>query len=316
MKKFFKRFLILTTIVTAILWIANKVIFFLALVKELLPTSNGRFYHWRHGKIFYKKQGSGSPLLLIHDLQTDSSSYEWSKVEKELAKNHTVYTLDLLGCGRSHKPTITYTNYLYVQLVESFLKNIVNEPVQIAVTGASCSFVLFAAYQNSDMITNIIMINPTSFTKQAKFPTIKSKIFKMLISLPVFGTSIYNYFVSLQKICKKFNDEYFYNKELCSLNDIHAYYEAAHIKGAFSKHLYASIVSGYVNMPVSHILSKLTIPITIIGGEKQEEIISVINEYKEQLPNIQIGIVSETKKLPQLEKPEEVVEIICSTLTV
>ena len=52
----------------------------------------------------------GTPVLLIHDLSPLSSSYEWCRYAKKLEKQHTVYTIDLLGCGRSEKPYLTYTN--------------------------------------------------------------------------------------------------------------------------------------------------------------------------------------------------------------
>ena len=43
---------------------------------------------------------------LIHDLDPTASSYEWKAVTKKLAENHTVYAIDLLGCGRSEKPNM------------------------------------------------------------------------------------------------------------------------------------------------------------------------------------------------------------------
>ena len=49
-----------------------------------------------------------------HDTDAGASGEEWTKVAKKLAKNNTVYTIDLLGCGRSDKPSIQYTSYLYV----------------------------------------------------------------------------------------------------------------------------------------------------------------------------------------------------------
>ena len=64
-----------------------------------------------------QKKGTGSPILLIHDALPGASGYEWSKIEDELAVDHTVYTVDLLGCGRSDKPSITYTNFVYVQMI-------------------------------------------------------------------------------------------------------------------------------------------------------------------------------------------------------
>ena len=58
--------------------------------------------------ILYTKKGSGSPVLLIHDIVPGACGYEWNRIEEELAMEHTVYTIDLLGCGRSEKPGVTY----------------------------------------------------------------------------------------------------------------------------------------------------------------------------------------------------------------
>ena len=42
------------------------------------------------------------------------------KIEDDLALEHTVYNLDLPGCGRSEKSGITYTNFVYVQAICDF----------------------------------------------------------------------------------------------------------------------------------------------------------------------------------------------------
>ena len=55
-------------------------------------------------------------------------------------KDHTVYTIDLLGFGRSEKPNLTYTNYLYVQLVTDFIQNIIGEKTDIIASNESISF--------------------------------------------------------------------------------------------------------------------------------------------------------------------------------
>ena len=91
----------LTTIAAGIVHISNRVIVASSQLKEMLDFSNHNYYNWRFGKIYYTKKGSGSPLLLIHDTMPGGSGYEWSRVEDQLALEHTVYTIDLLGCGRS-----------------------------------------------------------------------------------------------------------------------------------------------------------------------------------------------------------------------
>ena len=144
MKKQVRNFLLLTTLTTISIYGINKAISVSSSMKNLLKTERGKFFNWRYGNIYYTKQGKGTPLLLIHDLNPASSSYEWEKIAKHLAKHHTVYKLDLLGCGRSEKPNMTYSNYLYVQLITDFIKNIIGAKADIISTGESSSFTLLA----------------------------------------------------------------------------------------------------------------------------------------------------------------------------
>ena len=115
-----------------------------------------------------KKEGTGSPVLLIHDLNHYSSSMEWDKVIGTLSKEHTVYTIDLLGCGKSDKPAITYTCYLYVQLLTDFIRDIIGEKTDIVATGASASFVTAACQNIADQIDHIILVCPESTHALAK----------------------------------------------------------------------------------------------------------------------------------------------------
>ena len=110
---------------TAIIHVANKFVAATAQLKEMLDFSQKNYYDWRFGKVYYTKTGKGSPVLLVHDMMPGSSGYEWNKVVKALSTEHTVYTIDLLGCGRSDKPGITYTNFLYVQLICDFVKEVI-----------------------------------------------------------------------------------------------------------------------------------------------------------------------------------------------
>ena len=77
--------------------VINKFIFNTS--DEHSEEDSSNYYNWKFGNIYYQKTGSGSPLLLIHDLNHYSSSMEWDKVIDTLSREHTVYTIDLLGCG-------------------------------------------------------------------------------------------------------------------------------------------------------------------------------------------------------------------------
>ena len=88
---------ILFTLATGVIYIINRLIFASATLKDLLKSSADNYYNWRFGKIYYKKKGNGSPILLIHDLTVYSSAYEWKNIIDKLSKSHTVYARDLLG---------------------------------------------------------------------------------------------------------------------------------------------------------------------------------------------------------------------------
>ncbi|MBR6399296.1 MAG: hypothetical protein IKS06_10445 [Lachnospiraceae bacterium] len=72
-----------------------------SLRKNRLESTEGEYFCWKNFKIYYTKSGFGKPVILLHDLKPDASSYEWSRLVDKLAENHRVYVLDLLGCGRS-----------------------------------------------------------------------------------------------------------------------------------------------------------------------------------------------------------------------
>ena len=65
-----------------------------------------------HGyKRVFRVAGSGSPLLLIHGIGDDSST--WRPVMSALARSHLVIAPDLLGHGRSDQPRADYSVAAY-----------------------------------------------------------------------------------------------------------------------------------------------------------------------------------------------------------
>ena len=77
MKKNYKTIALLGVATVAGLHIINRLYYSYAKSKEILNKTENNYYDWRFGKIRYQKKGSGSPVLLIHDLDIGSSSYEF-----------------------------------------------------------------------------------------------------------------------------------------------------------------------------------------------------------------------------------------------
>lgn len=312
-KNHIRNFIVFTALTAISMHGINKAISITSSKRDLLKKDNGRFFNWRYGNIYYSKQGKGSPLLLVHDLNPASSDYEWHKIIKQLSKHHTVYTLDLLGCGRSDKPNITYTNFLYVQLITDFIKNIINTKTDVIAMGESSSFTLMACNMESDCFGKIIIINPSDLSELNKTPNKQKNILKYIIDSPIIGTFIYNLAFCKKSIENKFIKKYFYNSRLITSTAEDYYYDSAHLNNS-GKYLLSSIKSNYTNINITHALKKIGNSIYLIGSIEKEGMQDIIDSYISYNPSIEASYISDVKYLPQLEKAEKLLQIIMEIL--
>ncbi|MFQ9984394.1 MAG: alpha/beta fold hydrolase [Lachnospiraceae bacterium] len=315
MKKFFKKLFSLTALFSVLLFLLNKFIHALATVKNLLRSDDGSFYEWKYGNIYYQKEGSGPALLLVHDLRCDSSSYDFSRLVRPLSEHYTVYTLDLLGCGRSDRPNLTYTNFLYVQLLECFIRDVIKQPVIVASAGQSVPFALLAS-RCSDLITEEIFINPQSFRDQSRYPDKNSKLVRLAISLPVFGTAYYNFQFCYQKILGFARETYFASHGDMSAQYINTCYESAHLMKSSGRFLYASLASGYTNMNIAPMVSSSKIPLHLIVGKEAQNAGVVLEQFKQLNDSIDSCILPYAKQIPQFERPDQTAKAFFKLLQV
>jgi len=303
-------FSILITLSVAVIHIINKLISASANLKNLLKTKSGSFYTWRFGNIFYTKQGSGPPLLLVHDLTSSSSSEEWTRIVPALSQKYTVYTLDILGCGRSDKPKMTYTSFLYVQLLTDFVKNIIGQRTDVIASGLSGSFTVMTCANNDNTFGKIMLVNPESLTSLSKSPSKQSTIAKYLLELPLLGTLVYNILVAKPNVELLFTEKYLYNPFQTEQSMVNIYYEAAHLQRGNGKYLLSSIIGRYINCNIAHGLKSIDNSIFIVGGEAKEGINETVALYSSLNPSIEQEIIPATKHLPQHEAPEKLLELI------
>ena len=298
------------TFLTVVLHIINKLVSASAVFKNLLNTKSGDYYKWRFGDVFYKKQGSGSPLLLIHHLSPSSSSEEWKSVIKELSQKHTVYAIDLLGCGRSAKPNLTYTNFLYVQLATDFVENVIGQKTDVIASGLSGSFVVMACANNEETFNKVMLINPEDINTLNQIPSKASKFVKNLLDLPLIGTLVYNILTSKSNIELLFTEKYLYNPFSVAQSTIDTYYEAAHTSAGKGKYLLSSIIGKYIYFNISHGLKSINNSLFIVTGADSTNADETIALYTLLNPAFESETIPKTKLLPQQEAPEQLLELI------
>jgi len=301
---------ILLTLSSIAIYIFNKLISASAIFNNFLKTKDGHYYEWRFGNIFYEKQGSGAPLLLVHDLTASSSSAEWKSVVSALSHKYTVYTLDLLGCGRSDKPQMTYTNFLYVQLLTDFAKNVIGQKADIVASGLSGSFAVMACANNEDIFDKLMLINPSSLVSLNRSPSKRSKIAKCLLELPLVGTLVYNILNTKSNIELAFTEKYLYNPFSVDQSTIDISYEAAHLGNNGGRYLLSSIIGNYLSCNITHGVKAINNSIFIIDGEEKDHLEETQDFYKSLNPAIECETIPLAKQLPHIEVPEKVLEAI------
>ena len=310
MKKNIKHFFILTAFATGTIHFVNRFIDMTAEMKNILKSQNGEYYDWKNGRIFYSKRGSGSPILLVHELNPIASSYEWCRLVKKLEKTHTVYTLDLLGCGRSDKPCLTYTNYLYVQLLTDFIHNIIGESPDVITTNNSISFAVLSQNMDRSLIRRIIAINPPALGTFERNPDKYSSVKKILLELPIIGTFIYNIRTHEMNIQKILRETYFAKPQLVSSKMLDANYESAHMDKSHGKYLMASIEGHYTDNAITHALKKIEIPLYIIESRNMKDAVAIADSYTHKNSYVETSYISNAGLTPQLEVPDKLLGII------
>lgn len=289
---------------------ANKVISSFSTSKNMLKPGTGKYFQWKYGDVFYHKIGEGSPVVLLHNVDPSDSGYEWFDVIDALSKDHTVYTVDLPGCGRSAKPKITYTNFFYVIFVRDFIKGVVKSKADVIADRYSSSFAIMAAAMDPAIIHHITAVNPYSLGNLGQTETRRSKVGKILLSLPVLGTTIYNMEVSHRNIDYKFTEDYLYNPFRGNDRYIDAYYEGAHYHDNDGKYLLASIKGLYMTVNIRNSLPKLEDKFTILYGEGIDHAADIISEYKTLNPKVRAYAIPKTKYIPMMECPKEFMTVL------
>ena len=293
------------------LHLVNEYIFTKSHEKGSLTTEAGSFWKWKFGKVFYSVRGEGEKaLLLIHDVEDALSGYEWDNVVSSLEKSFTVYIVDLPGTGRSDKPQITYTNYVYCDMIRQFAEDIIKKPCVICASGFSGTFALTMAMASPKLVTSLCLINPPSPGKMAQVPDQKSRAGFYLLRLPVIGTTIYNMYNSRRNLENRLIEKSVYNPFTVTKKLLDHAYDSAHRNNGNGRFLLASLRGLFLNWNLARPLSMIEQPVTIIYGTEAPGERAIAAAYKKAGKTVDIVSVENCGMLPQIEKPELIIPVL------
>lgn len=121
-----------------------------------------QLWTWQGFEIAYQHMGDRGPaVLLIHGF--GASAYHWRKNIPELAQSCRVYALDLIGFGRSAKPTpgqeIDYTFETWGQQIIDFCHGVIGDQVFLVGNSIGCVAVMQAAVDAPEIARGVALLN-------------------------------------------------------------------------------------------------------------------------------------------------------------
>jgi pimeloyl-ACP methyl ester carboxylesterase len=269
-------------------------------------------FDWRGHRIAFTRRGSGPALLLIHGIHPAAWSYEWHDNVDPLARGNTVYTIDLLGFGRSSRPAIRYSARLYISLISEFVDKVIGERCTLVATSLSGAYAIVLAARDPQRFPAVALIAPTGLVRANRPASVAGEAGRLAVEVPIVGTAMFNSLVSHRGL-KQYLEDTYVDHTIVTKELIDIYYWTSHQRGA--RHAPGAFLSGHLNIDVRQALRRLTQPGMLIWGEEGSAApVEEFRGFRAVKPDLELSILSPAGDLPHDERPDDFNVILSSWL--
>lgn len=136
-------------------------------------------------RVHYFVGGDGPALLLIHGL--GSRAEDWTpQIPRYIQNGFRVYAVDLLGCGRTDRPTIEYTIQQQTEMIEGFLSAVGLEQADVIGWSMGGWVALNLALRHPQRIRRLVVMDsaglrfPNQLTPEAFEPRTVAELEQLL----------------------------------------------------------------------------------------------------------------------------------------
>lgn len=249
----------------------------------------------------YWKQGNAdSNIILLHGI--GGSVEMWQENIQSLAKNNTVYALDLAGFGHTEKPEAAYTLSFQADFLHSFMEAMNLEQADLVGLSLGGGVALDFSLRYPHKLNRLVLVDSVGLGRDAHM------IFR-LPTLPVIGEWLTR--PSRQRTRELFETAFCDPTKLTDEMVDHYYglYEQPGTQRAFLTTLRAlgslrglrEMVLGYITRGLSR-LEVLTL--IVWGSEDQILPVKQARFAHNRLPESRLQIIHECGHLPPMERPE------------
>ncbi|MEL7332167.1 MAG: alpha/beta fold hydrolase [Cyanobacteria bacterium J06560_2] len=238
---------------------------------------NGAYWPWAGYRIHYVHAGEPAraqyperpPLLFIHGF--GASTDHWRKNIEGLQTDFEVYALDLIGFGRSSKPSTGYSPQLWRDQIDTFIQQVIGRPAVVAGNSIGGYSSLYTGATCSADVAGVCMLNGVgSFSEQQverepnPFKKAMGELVKTVVLSP-FPSWIIFQFVRNKSYIRKTLEQVYVNKQEVTEQLVEDVFRPATDPEAPAA--FAALFKAERGEYVDTLLEKMTCPLLLIWGD-------------------------------------------------
>jgi pimeloyl-ACP methyl ester carboxylesterase len=281
-------------------WVANAL-----LTRPMaLPAGDpGRFVSVDGVRTYYRVQGQGPALVLLHGL--GSSHLTWQASIAALAERFTVYALDLPGFGYSDKPAGYASARQTAAFVDRWLSTLGLEQATLVGHSMGGAIAMWLAIEHPARVERLVLVNATEIGDSAA-------IFRLL-AIPIVGQLLLETTTATTLrllMADPYVQKHVLTPELAATYA--GFYWTPGARRALIEHSRAYDADRAALLPR---LDHLDVPALIVWSDRDPYFpLAVGQELLARLPSARLEVISDAGHLPQEEQPARFGRIVLDWL--
>jgi len=231
----------------------------------------GQWWTWRDQAIHYvtlgDSHGQRPPLLLVHGF--GASTDHWRKLMVELQAEFQVWAIDLLGFGRSAKPSWEYSGSLWQAQLYDFIQQVIGRPAVVAGNSLGGYSALCTAANHPESVAGVVLLNSAGpFSDPENAPPRRAnpvgRLLRTVMLQPVPSWLLFQY-VRQRSTVRRTLEKVYLDQSAITEQLIAEIRRPAFDPGAAQ--VFASVFKSPRGETVDALLAKLGCPLLLLWGE-------------------------------------------------
>lgn len=255
---------------------------------------------------YWQAGNNGPVIVLVHGFAASVEYWQYNILS--LAKCARVYALDLVGFGRTDKPTWHYTGPVFAEFVRDFMDSLQIDLATVVGHSLGGAVVLHFAFNYANRLKKLVLVSSAGFGRNIpwEFRLLTLPIIGDLLAKPnrrIIAAAIRSHAYDPKKITDEFIDQLF---------------ELAKLPGV--QHTLLSVLRSHANFfgvlpkvfhPILEQAKSVKVPTLIIWG-KQDSLLSVKHAYvaKESLSHARLEVLDQCGHVVQIEQAETFAQLV------